>query len=95
MENRFWYKNWWLFYLLFFLLLGLFIYALLWHPRYGNSYRVEQLEQQLRDCREKPTQESSKTVDYNATVKSGGQGHTITKHTLGDKAGKVIVEYAQ
>ena len=32
MKEKFFYRNWWLFYLLFFLLLGWLIYALLWQP---------------------------------------------------------------
>lgn len=59
LKDRFFYKNWWLFYLLFFLLLGLLFYALFWRPvchnNSGETNRLksqnEQLIKDLNNCK--------------------------------------------
>lgn len=96
----FFYKYWWLYYLTFFFLLGLLIYALLWNPdlSYANI-RINELNRQLEDCNNSKvvntpiTNDSIQKVDCDAEVQSGGQGTTETEHNLGDKSGNVIIEY--
>lgn len=106
LKDRFFYRNWWLFYLLFFLLLGLLLYALFWKPICNdNSAEINKLKSQnaqlskdLNDCRnqKQPPVDStavSQVVNCDAQVNSGGEGNTETKHTLGSQSGKVIVDY--
>ena len=94
MEKKFWYRNWWLYYLLFFLLLGLLIYALLWKPRCEGTY-TPPTASQISEPQEPQEPSPVEVVECNATVESGGQGCTVTRHALGSKAGRVVVEYAQ
>lgn len=89
MEKKFWYRNWWLYYLLFFLLLGLLIYALLWKPRCEGTYTPPTASQISEPQEPSPVE----VVECNAAVESGGQGRTVTRHALGSKAGRVVVEY--
>ena len=98
MEKRFWYRNWWLYYLLFFLLLGVLIYAFLWQPHCRASYSQEIPHQEIPapetpDPPQAPQPSAPEVVECNATVESGGQGRTVTRHALGSKAGRVVVEY--
>ncbi|MGV4413223.1 hypothetical protein [Chryseobacterium sp. T1] len=95
--NTFFYRNWWLFYLLIFFLLGILIYAILWQN--NKSYNIDdynRLKNELADCQRlkdpiKPSQPN--VVDCNAIVNSGGQGETITDHNLGKQGGVVRLEY--
>ena len=93
MEKRFWYRNWWLYYLLFFLLLGVLIYALLWQPHCRASYSQEIPAPETPEPPKEPQPSAPEVVECNATVESGGQGRTVTRHALGSKAGRVVVEY--
>ena len=92
MEKKFWYRNWWLYYLLFFLLLGLLIYALLWKPRCEGAY-TPPTASQISEPQEPQEPSPVEVVECTATVESGGQGRTVTRHALGSKAGRVVVEY--
>jgi hypothetical protein len=92
--NTFFYKNWWLYYLLIFLLLGVLVYALLWQPI--DQSQIRMLTKQLEDCRQAAVVEITPpmaTVDCDARVNSGGQGLTLTKHILGNRSGTVILQY--
>ena len=104
--RNFFYKYWGLYYILFFLLLGLLIYALLWSPdlsRYNKT--INDLNNRLNDCNNKQiidsvraaidttTTKVDKTINCDATVQSGGQGETTTQHELGRISGNVIIEY--
>lgn len=95
----FFYKNWVLFYVVFFFLLGILIHALLWEPSCNNNQQIiNDLNKQLNECQNNvpiidTTSNKPTVVDCNATVKSGGQGKTTTIHSLGNTGGKVIVEY--
>lgn len=104
----FFYKYWGLYYLLFFLLLGLLIFALLWKPEVNNcESTINDLNKQLEECRLKkqridtinivnnPTDSSTikRRVNCDAVVNSGGQGVTNTQHDLGEAGGTVIIEY--
>ena len=93
MKNRFWYRNWWLFYLLMFLLLGLLIYALLSHPRCQNAVAPNASVMPADQTQQMPTPDTPTVVDCNAEVNSGGQGKTVTKHSLGSHSGRVILQY--
>ena len=70
MKNRFWYRNWWLFYLLMFLLLGLLIYALLWHPRCQNVVAPNASAMPADQTQQMPTPDTPTVVDCNAEVNS-------------------------
>lgn len=101
----FFYKYWWLFYLLFFFLLGILIYAFFWQPNaisYNNQ--INDLQRQLEDCKGTIIKDSviniedsslikKEIIDCDATVNSGGQGETETFHSLGNKSGKVIIDF--
>lgn len=102
----FFYKYWGLYYFLFFILIGLLIYALLWSPdlsRYNST--INDLNNKLEDCRNREVIDSvsveedststkvDNTINCDATVNSGGQGETKTQHELGNKSGTVMVEY--
>jgi hypothetical protein len=104
--RNFFYKYWILYYILFFLLLGLLIYALLWTPdcsRFTNT--INDLNNQLEDCNNRQpidsvttvvdttTTKVDNTINCDATVQSGGQGETTTKHELGKRSGTVVIEY--
>lgn len=101
--NTFFYRNWWLFYILFFLLLGILVYAFFWQNnsiKYTNE--INSLNKELKECRDSkivPAPEAENetpvknVVDCNATVNSGGQGETITEHKLGNSSGTVVVDY--
>ena len=101
--KSFFYKNWVLFYILFFLLLGLLVYALFWKQQgrvVNNSHQIIKLEKALEDCKASNINKSDKNkpldkeiVHCNSTVKSGGQGISSTIHDLGDMSGEVIVQY--
>jgi hypothetical protein len=103
--KTFFYRYWGLYYLSFFLLLGLLIYALLWHP-IPTSYTttIKALNQKLEECRN--SQATLKTVNAHkegikpdnkincdASVKSGGHGVTNTQHELGNNSGTVMIDY--
>ena len=93
----FFYKNWVLFYVVFFFLLGILIHALLWEPSCNNNQQIiNDLNKQLNECQNNvpiidTTSNKPTVVGCNATVKSGGQGTTTTIHSLGNTGGKVIV----
>jgi hypothetical protein len=101
----FFYKNWILYYILFFLLLGLLIYAILWTPnltRYNNS--ISDLNNKLKQCNEDRVSidtvgtyinpvKVDNSVNCDNNVKSGGQGVTTTHHELGNRSGYVAIEY--
>lgn len=101
----FFYKNWILYYILFFLLLGLLIYALLWNPICPNyQQNINDLKQRLEECQNRESTDSTavvidsssvknEIVDCDATVKSGGKGTTETTHQLGQNSGKVVIKY--
>jgi hypothetical protein len=102
----FFFKNWWLYYLLFFLLSGLFVYALLWDPKSaGKNAAIQSLNQQLDSCRKHASRIDSALLDCtermkvdnlvfcDAAVKSGAQGITTTQHELGARSGWVIIKY--
>ena len=104
----FFYKYWGLYYLLFFLLLGLLIFALLWKPYLNNCETTKNdLHRQLEECRNEKKRvdtiivaddanDNSKVnrrVNCDAVVNSGGQGVTNTQHDLGEKSGTVIIEF--
>ncbi|CAM3775130.1 hypothetical protein FLGE108171_14645 [Flavobacterium gelidilacus] len=94
----FFYKYWYLFYILFFLLLGILIYALFWEPNLDSyNKKINDLNQRLIECENRviidTTAVDQKIIDCDATVKSGGQGITENIHDLGNKKGKVIVEF--
>lgn len=93
--NKFFYRNWWLFYLLAFLLLGILIYALLWNPiRNNHNQVIRQLQTELENCKNSQQEAPEKgVVGCDTEVKSGGQGHTKTQHTLGDNSGTVYLDY--
>ncbi len=106
--SSFFRKYWFLYYVLFFLLLGLLIYALFWKPKViNNQTEIEELEMLLEACKEEnenlkilpknPPQTPPKTgggvVNCNAEVKSGNQGFTSTIHNLGTNPGTVVVKY--
>ncbi|MCS4165259.1 hypothetical protein HS960_14415 [Sphingobacterium paramultivorum] len=58
-KNKSFANNWWLFYPLLFLLIGLLVYALLWNPE--NT--IEVLRQELNDCRDSHAASSTRPVD--------------------------------
>jgi hypothetical protein len=94
----FFYKYWYLFYILFFLLLGILIYALCWEPNFDNyNTKIKDLNQRLIECENRviidTTSVDNKIIDCDATVKSGGQGMTENTHDLGNKQGKVRVDF--
>lgn len=101
--NTFFYRNWWLFYLLFFFLLGILIYALFWQNnslKYTNE--INSLNKELKKCKyskispypiSRNELPATKVVECNATVNSGGQGETVTEHKLGNSPGIVVVDY--
>ena len=103
--RSFFYKYWGLYYILFFLLLGLLIYALLWSPdlsRYNSTInelnsRLENCNKQVRDSQgtviDTTTTKIDNTINCDATVQSGGQGETNTQHELGKISGVVTIEY--
>ena len=103
--RNFFYKYWGLYYILFFLLLGLLIYALLWSPdlsRYNSTInelnnRLENCNKQVRDSEgtviDTTTTKIDNTINCDATVQSGGQGETNTQHELGKRSGVVTIEY--
>ncbi|MEJ5055772.1 hypothetical protein [Sphingobacterium sp. MYb382] len=93
-NNTFFYRNWALFYLLLFLLIGLLMYALWWNP----NRKVSLLMQQLENCKNvvpaaTPPAAAPETVHCDARVESGGQGTTTTQHDLGNKTGKVTLQF--
>lgn len=89
--DRFFYKNWWLFYLLFFLLLGLLVYAILWNA--NTNAEIASLKQQLNECQNSSDANNQKVINCDAVVNSGGKGVTRTKHVLGNQSGLVKVQY--
>lgn len=94
----FFYKYWFLFYTLFFLLLGILIYAIFWQPNFDNyNKKINELNQRLIECENSviidTTTANKKIIDCDAAVKSGGQGMTENTHDLGGKQGKVIVNF--
>ncbi|SKC08095.1 hypothetical protein SAMN05660841_04094 [Sphingobacterium nematocida] len=93
--NNFFYRNWWLYYLAFFLLLGALVYALLWKPI--QNVQIKALTKQLEDCRQATAIAQKalppKIVNCDARVNSGGPGYTRTKHMLGSTSGTVILQY--
>jgi len=96
--RNFFYKNWVLYYVTFFLLIGLLIYALLWTPDlrlYTNT--INDLNNQLQDCNNKPIKSEppdkiDNTINCDATANSGGKGETTTQHNLGKSSGTVVIE---
>lgn len=103
--SKFFYKNWVLYYLLLFFMIGWLVYALLWIPKGEQStvyvednQQIERLKQELEDCnnKEEPEQEQplpENTVQCNNEVNSGEQGTTSTNHELGNKSGVVQIDY--
>jgi hypothetical protein len=100
--NPFFYRYWWLYYFLLFILIGWFVYSLLWTPGCGlttvfnhSENRAAQLEQELKDCQDSKKSQNSATpnVKCNNQVTSGGQGTTETIHELGLKPGNVTLKY--
>jgi hypothetical protein len=101
--NTFFHKNWGLYYILFFLLVGAFIYSLLWKPiEDSQAYKdkINKLQQDLLNCNSAPIANDTvtrlipdNTVKCDASVKSGGQGETVTQHELGNNSGTVEVFY--
>lgn len=98
--NSFFYKYWLLYYILLFFLIGWFVYSLLWIPDCGQTTyfnnsdsRVEQLEQELKDCQDSNKPPNTPNVKCNSEVNSGGQGTTETTHELGPRPGNVILKY--
>jgi hypothetical protein len=94
----FFYKYWYLFYILFFLLLGVLIYALLWQPNFSSyTTQINDLNQRLIECENRPVIDTTTTnrtiIECDQTVKSGGQGMTENSHDLGNKPGKVVVDF--
>jgi hypothetical protein len=100
--KSFFYKYWGFYYILFFLLLGLLIYALLWTPdlsRYTKT--INDLNTQLEDCNNRQpinivdtaTTIVDNTINCDATVQSGGTGQTNTQHELGTRSGTVVIKY--
>ncbi|SEB06585.1 hypothetical protein SAMN05443667_11924 [Flavobacterium gillisiae] len=94
----FFYKYWYLFYILFFLLLGVLIYALLWQPNFSSyTTQINDLNQRLIECENRPVIDTTTTnrtiIECDQTVKSGGQGMTENSHDLGNKPGKVVLEF--
>jgi hypothetical protein len=100
--KSFFYKYWGIYYVLFFLLLGLLIYALLWTPdlsRYTKT--INDLNTQLEDCNNRQptiivdtaTTIVDNTINCDATVQSGGTGQTSTQHELGTRSGTVVIRY--
>ena len=94
----FFYKYWYLFYLLFFFLLGVLIYALLWQPNFsGYTAQMNDLNRRLIECESRAMVDTTTThkliIECDETVKSGGQGMTENSHDLGNKSGKVVVEF--
>lgn len=89
--NNFFYKNWWLFYLLFFLLLGFLVYALLWNSK--HSAEIASLRQQLAQCQNIVDANNQDVINCDAVVTSGGQGNTRTKHILGNRSGVIRLQY--
>ena len=95
------------YYILFFLFLGLLIYALLWQPDFGRyNSTINELNNKLVECQNahvitdklgavdsKDSIKINKSVDCDAIVKSGGQGLTTTRHELGSNSGIVAVDY--
>jgi len=94
--------------MLFFLLLGLLIYALIWAPNFSRfSETINDLNSKLEKCKNESvivdtvgtvvkTIDSLKvdnTINCNATVKSGGKGITTTRHELGNRSGVVYLDY--
>ena len=100
--SKFFYKNWGLFYLLFFLLIGWFIYSLLWEPKgemstvlVQDQQELAKLQKELDECRESnlPNDNADGSVLCDNMVQSGGQGQTTTNHELGNASGVVRIEY--
>lgn len=97
----FFYKNWILYYILAFLLIGILVYALLWEPICNtnnienSNYEstIQDLTKQLNECKNNIVIDTTSVIDCNATVESGGKGKTETTHNLGTNHGKVIIEY--
>jgi hypothetical protein len=58
-KNKSFANNWWLFYPLLFLLIGLLVYALLWNPEDATAV----LRQQLDDCRDSHAASAKRQVD--------------------------------
>jgi hypothetical protein len=85
--REFFYKNWWLYYLILFLLIGWLIYSLLWYPICVNSFSSSNNGDQIT------TLDSSQNIMCNSQVKSGGKGETITIHELGNRSGIVNIQY--
>ena len=106
--RNFFYKYWGLYYIIFFLLLGLLIYALLWTPDFSRFTKtINDMNNQLKDCRnivpqpidttkvviDTTTTRIDNTINCDATVKSGGTGETITQHDLGKNSGTIVIDY--
>lgn len=89
--EKFFYKNWWLFYLLFFLLLGLLLHALLWKS--NTNAEIASLKRQLSECQNSSDANNPNVINCDAVVTSGGKGVTRTKHVLGSQSGWVKVQY--
>ena len=101
----FFYNNWILYYVLFFLLLGMLIYAFLWSPNlsvYNKS--INELNNKLKECADSPKNldtigasvdsvKVDNSINCDNNVKSGGQGVTSTQHDLGTQSGYVAIEY--
>ena len=81
----------------FFLLLGVLIYALLWHPKCEVNYPPSYYQQPNTPENPIPPTDGSTAppavVNCDAAVESGGYGLTTTTHLLGSKPGTVYVTY--
>lgn len=82
--SRFFYRYWWLFYVLLFILIGWLIFSLLWQPYCGEppEYGDDKIEEG-----------SDKRVDCDSQVKSGGQGTIKITHELGERPGRALIQY--
>ncbi len=105
--SEFFYTNWWLFYLLIFILIGLLFFVGC-HPKQDSNLsaihkKLSGLEDQI-ECglRNKETEEEvivdeetpEDAIPCNSgPTNSGGQGYTENQHVLGDLPGNVTVFY--
>lgn len=64
--KSFFFRNWWLYYILFFLLLGVFIYTLTLRHNVSANNRINELNTRFDDCYQKQLQNDSIRVINNA-----------------------------
>jgi hypothetical protein len=104
--SQFFYRNWWLFYLLIFVLIGL-IFFIGCNPKHNSDLtsvhaKLSTLEDQI-ECGLKQKEQEAEQEYQQSPVNtipcdsgptySGGQGYTENHHELGSSGGIVTVNY--